>query len=175
MILAISFSVLAVAAQDAPKDYEADPKDVSSIDSIIKATYDAISGGEGVERNWDRFNSLFHPAARLIPTGKNPQTGVIAARSLTPQGYVDTSGAFLVKNGFTEKEIARHTDTFGNIAQVFSTYEGTYTQDGKPAKIRGINSFQLMNDGARWWVVTIFWQAEDADNPIPEKFLKKEN
>jgi hypothetical protein len=30
-----------------------------------------------------------------------------------------------------------------------------------------------MNDGKRWWVVTIFWQAEGSDNPIPAKYLPK--
>lgn len=40
--------------------------------------------------------------------------------------------------------------------------------------MRGINSFQLMNDGKRWWVVTIFWEAETPENPIPEKYLKTE-
>jgi len=29
-----------------------------------------------------------------------------------------------------------------------------------------------MNDGKRWWVVTIFWQGEDEKNPLPEKYLK---
>ncbi|MEZ5344868.1 MAG: hypothetical protein R2681_04850 [Pyrinomonadaceae bacterium] len=174
-LAAVLFSVLITAAQEKPKTYEADPKDVESIDSIIKATYDSISGGIGVKRNWDRFNSLFHPSARLIPTGKNQQTGVFAARAMSPQDYIDSSGAFLVNNGFTEKEIARHTDTFGNIVQAFSSYEGTFTQNGNPGKIRGINSFQLMNDGKRWWIVTIFWQAEGADNPLPEKYLKNEN
>ncbi len=30
-----------------------------------------------------------------------------------------------------------------------------------------------MNDGKRWWIVTIFWQAEDEKNPLPEKSLMK--
>jgi hypothetical protein len=29
-----------------------------------------------------------------------------------------------------------------------------------------------MNDGSRWWIVTIFWQGEDEKNPLPEKYLK---
>lgn len=39
---------------------------------------------------------------------------------------------------------------------------------------RGINSIQLMNDGKRWWIVTIFWQGEDEKNPLPEKYLKQD-
>ncbi len=156
------------------KVYKANPDDVKSIDSIIKATYDVISGGVGVKRDWDRFNSLFHPSARLIPTGKNRQTGVFGAFSMKPEGYVERSGNFLIANGFTEKEIARKTEVYGNIAHVFSSYEGTFTQNGAKQTIRGINSFQLVNDGKRWWVLTIFWQGESEDNPIPAKYLKSE-
>ena len=33
----------------------ADPADVASIDAIITAVYDVISGDAGVARDWDRF------------------------------------------------------------------------------------------------------------------------
>ncbi len=35
-----------------------------------------------------------------------------------------------------------------------------------------INSFQLLNDGKRWWVVTIYWQNETPENPLPKEYLK---
>ncbi len=163
---------LAQTAQIAQTVKEADPKDVSSIDSIMKAVYDVISGDAGKLRDWDRFRSLFHKDARLIPSGKNPQTGVIGARVLTPEDYVRTSGPFLEKNGFHERELARHVDQYGNIAQVFSTYHAFKTATDKEPFMRGINSFQLLNDGKRWWVVTIYWQAETPETPIPKEFLK---
>jgi hypothetical protein len=37
--------------------------------------------------------------------------------------------------------------------------------------MRGINSVQLFNDGRRWWIVSIYWQQENASVPIPEKYL----
>lgn len=164
------FSIVSVAAQTPAK--EADPKDVSSIDAIMKAVYDSISGDAGKARDWDRFRSLFHPDARLIPTGKNPQTGVISARVLTPETYIERAGPGLLQNGFHEIETARQVDLYGNIAQVFSTYETRRSiKDEKPF-MRGINSFQLLNDGKRWWVVTIYWQAETPENPIPKQYLK---
>ena len=161
-----------VARLEKPKIYKASPDDVKSVDAIIKATYDVISGDAGVKRNWNRFYSLFYSGARLIPSGKNQQTGVIAARVMEPKGYIESSASFLETNGFHEKEIARHTEMFGNIAHVFSVYEGKFKQNGETRTIRGINSFQLLNDGKRWWVMTIYWQAETPDNPIPEKYLK---
>jgi hypothetical protein len=140
----------------------------------MKAVYDVISGDAGKVRDWDRFRSLFHKDARLIPSGKNQQTGVIGARVLTPEDYIQRSGPMLEKNGFHEREIARHVDMYGNIAQVFSTYASFHKADDKDPFMRGINSFQLLNDGKRWWVITIYWQAETPDNPIPKQFLKSD-
>ena len=69
--------------------------------------------------------------------------------------------------------MSNKVEQFGNIAQVFSTYESRHNSgDAQPFQ-RGINSFQLVNDGKRWWIITILWQAETPDAPIPAEFLKK--
>lgn len=148
----------------------ADPADVGSLDAIIGALYDVISGPTGEARDWDRFHSLFVPEARLIPTGRAAD-GSIRYRTMTPAEYVEANGAGLTSVGFMETEIARTVETFGNITHAFSTYESKYTQAGQPVSARGINSIQLLNDGTRWWVVTIFWDSERPDNPIPAKYL----
>ena len=170
LIVAIFFISTHAMAQTTPK--EADPKDVESLDAIMKAVYDVISGDAGKARDWDRFRSLFQKDARLIPTGKNPQTGIIGSRVLTPEDYVKNAGPNLEKNGFHEREISRHVDQYGNIAQVFSTYASFHKLTDKDPFMRGINSFQLLNDGKRWWVVTIYWQHESPENLIPKEFLK---
>lgn len=151
---------------------EANPADVSSLDAIMKAVYDVISGDAGKPRDWDRFRTLFHKDARMIPTGKNPTTGVVRATSFSPEDYIKRTEAVFAKEGFHEREIARHTATFGNITHAFSTYEAFRSLSDKTPFLRGINSFQLLNDGKRWWVLTIYWQAETPDNPIPKKYLK---
>ncbi|HEY0082770.1 MAG TPA: hypothetical protein VGB61_08270 [Pyrinomonadaceae bacterium] len=163
----------ATPANQAATAPAANPADVNSLDAILAAVYDSISGAKGKARNWDRFRSLFVPGARLIPTFKR-QSGEFATRVLTPDEFIASSGKFMEEQGFFEQAIANHVETFGNIAQVFSVYEGRHdTADPKPF-VRGINSIQLMNDGKRWWVVTIFWQAEDAANPLPQKYLTVE-
>lgn len=155
----------------APTPPAARPADVASMDAILAALYDVISGPAGQKRDWDRFRSLFVPGARLIPTG-----GVAGqparATVLTPDEYVVRAGANLEANGFFEREIGRSVDTFGRITQVFSTYDSKRTlADAQPFQ-RGINSIQLLNDGTRWWVVSVYWDAERADNPIPARYLK---
>lgn len=157
---------------DKPSPPSASASDVASMDSIVAALYDVISGPAGKKRDWDRMRSLFIPGARLIPTGKR-QSGEVGSRVLTVEDYINGSSKSLEENGFFEKEIARRTETFGNIAHVFSTYDSRHTADDVKPFARGINSIQLMNDGKRWWIVTVFWQAEGTDNPLPEKYLNK--
>lgn len=158
--------------QSAPTP-QAKEDDVRSIDSILGATYDVISGSAGKKRDWDRFRSLFYPGARLIPTGKRPNETEVRSRVLTPDDYVERSAPFLEKEGFFERGVSNKIETFGNIAQVFSTYESRHNaSDAQPFQ-RGINSFQLVNDGKRWWIMTIMWEAETQENPIPQEYLRK--
>ena len=164
------------AAPQAPRVSEtmtpaANPADVGSINAIVHAAYDTISGPAGQQRDWNRFRSLFVPGARLIPVASN-SAGEFHAAVHSVDDYVARGEAYLQKNGFFEREVARRTERFAGIAQVFSTYESRHAAaDAKPFE-RGINSFQLMNDGRRWWIVTIFWQGETPESPIPQEFLQ---
>ena len=155
-----------------PSTPAANPADVGSIDAIVNAVYDVISGPAGKKRDWDRMRSLFIPGARLIPTGPRPGNAY-GSRVLTVEDYVTRGSALFEKEGFFEKEVARKSESFGQIAHIFSTYEARHSPADEKPFIRGINSIQLMNDGRRWWIVTIFWQAEDEKNPLPEKYLMK--
>jgi hypothetical protein len=146
------------------------PADVASIDAIVTALYDVISGPSGEERDWNRLRSLFIPSARMIPTALRPN-GESGVKVLNVENYIASAEPYLIQNGFFEREIARRVDRFGNVAQVFSTYDSRHKADDPEPFSRGINSIQLLYERGRWWVVTIFWDAERADNPIPEKYL----
>jgi len=170
----VLFVLMGIPAQEKaaqPAVPEARPADVSSIDSIVAAVYDVISGPAGQKRDWDRMRSLFLTGARLIPVGP-ASGGAYAARVLSVEDYIARSSAAMEKQGFFEREIARRMERFGQIVQIFSTYESRRAPGDPQPFARGINSFQLMNDGSRWWIVTIFWEAERPDNPIPAEFLK---
>ena len=148
---------------------QAKPADVESIDAIIEAVYDVISGPAGV-RDWDRMRSLFIPEARLIAVGTG-QDGAFSKQVMSLEDYVGRAGAYFERNGFVERELARRTERFEHIAHAFSTYESLHSADDPAPFSRGINSFQLMHDGERWWIVTIYWEAETPEKPIPDKYL----
>jgi hypothetical protein len=159
------------AAQTSPVIHPvpaARPADVESIDAIITALYDVISGPAGQPRDWNRMRSLFVPSGRLMPTAQR-QGGGTNLRVLEVNDYIALSGPSLERVGFTEQEIFRRTEQFGHIAHVFSTYEGRRQIDD--TVIRGINSIQLLYDGARWWILNVFWEAERPDNPLPPNYL----
>ena len=159
---------------------EANPSDVWSIDAIVTAAYDSISGPAGEKRNWDRERSLYYPGARLIPTAKpvtSDEWQVTSENKIAPQildieGFIARVEPFFKENGFYEKEIARRTEQFGQIAHVWSTYESRHNADDPEPFMRGINSIQLFHDGSRWWIVTIYWQQESLVDPIPAKYVK---
>ena len=168
----------AVAQNQARSTADADvptarPEDVESIDAILNAVYDVISGPAGEARDWDRMRSLFLPEARLIPSGRAPD-GSTRYLVWSLEEYISGAGGQLEANGFFEQEAFRVEERFGNIAHVFSTYESFRTVEEMEAGahfVRGINSFQLLFDGTRWWVVQVYWQAETPDQSIPERYL----
>jgi hypothetical protein len=163
----------------------ANPADIESIDAIIAAAYDSISGPAGKKRDWDHMRSLFISGARLIPTtvdaGKSDvdlaaervrPNGGLAPQILDVDAYIARVEPFFATTGFYEKEVARRTEQFGQIAHVWSTYESRHDPSDAEPFMRGINSIQLFNDGNRWWILSIYWQQESPQHAIPEKYFQ---
>ena len=185
-IPALSFSVFAQspaakspAPQQAPPPAASDlsantpaprPEDVKSIDSILAALYKVISGPAG-ERDWNRFRSLFLPQGRLTAATKGSD-GAVRVRPMSVEDYAKGADTYFAQHAFFESPIVNRVETFGNVSQVFSSYESRHAPEEAPFA-RGINSFQLLNDGKRWWIVSILWDQERDDNPLPKEFAAK--
>lgn len=180
MLAALSLSPLASAAAQhrtaqlaaAAPAPAADPGDVVSVDAIVRALYSVISGPMGKPRDWNRFRSLFLRGAKLIATAPRPD-GTSGLRVFDVEGYVQSVDPYFVKNGFFEREVARRMDRFGNVAHLFSTYESRHAPEDRQPFTRGINSIQLIRDEGRWWLVTVVWDSERPDNPLPTQYLPR--
>ncbi|MFO0835403.1 MAG: hypothetical protein U0638_10550 [Phycisphaerales bacterium] len=145
-------------------------EDVKSIDAIIAAFYKIPAGNPGEARDWGRYASLFTPDARMVPARSDDRGGAMAM--YVPIGkYIEMNQKYFEKGGFLDTEVHREIDTFGHIAQVWSTYESRHSADDKEPYIRGINSIQLLKDHDRWWIVNVFWDFETPGNDIPAKYL----
>ena len=169
---AIATPAPATPASATPAAEGARPADVASIEAIIAALYDVISGPARQDRDWTRFRSLFTSGARLIVGAPAPD-GRVPSRNMTVEEYVVSADPFLKRDGFWEREIASRVERYGNVAHVFSTYESRVNSADSPPFSRGINSIQLVTNGQRWWVVTIFWDYERPGNPIPPEYLPR--
>ena len=152
---------------------------VESIDSIIDAQYTTLWGEAGEARNWELYKFLFHPEARLIRYEEDWVDGVIKAKFMTVDDYINGIGNWLEtkrETGFYENEAARRENVFSNIAHVFSTYQSFNTKKEMEANTpysRGICSFQLLFHEDRWWIIDLYWTRETLENPIPDEFLGK--
>jgi hypothetical protein len=145
--------------------------DVESIDGIVKAIYDVISGPAGT-RDWDRERSLFLPGARLVPTRPLPEGGAVA-EVLDVEGYIASRTPMFAAQSVRETEIARQVFVFGNLAHVLSCYElrRSSPTDGELPVVRGVNSIQLFHDGKRWWIASVIWDNERPGVVISEQLL----
>jgi len=172
--LSLLVTVPAQAQQPAPAHVAvatvaARPEDVGTLDGILKAFYEVISGPAGQPRQWSRDRTLYIPNVRFVSLSRD-SAGAIHADVVDHQTYVNRTNDYFVRVGFFEREIHRTTHRFGDVVHVFSTYDMRQRADG-PAIGRGINSVELFWDGTRWWVAAVLWDDERPDNPNPAEYL----
>lgn len=146
-------------------------EDVASTESIIAAYYASTAGEPGQPRDWNRFRSLFLPRGHLA-VARPRGDGSTGAFVLTPDDYVQANQKYFEKGGFLDREVARRSESYGNMSHVWSTYESRRSKNDPAPYSRGIASFQLLKDGNRWWIVSVFWDSERPDSPIPEKYTQ---
>ena len=125
----------------------------ATLDAILDAMYEVISGPAGKPRDWARLRSLYAPGARLMPVvgGAKPHV-----RVLSVDEYIRRVEPIFAKENFWERETSRQAETFGRVAHVLSAYASFRSADGEPFE-RGTNSVQLFFDDTRWWITSVMW------------------
>ena len=146
------------------------PPDLATIDALIDALHATISGPKDQPRDWPRFRALFVPEARLVRVVASDDPGNAAIEVMDVDSFIRMVESELLINDFHEREAARRVEAFGRIAQVFSTYESRVAEAG-PTFQRGLNSFQLFRSADGWRFVSVLWDFERPDCPIPDRYL----
>jgi len=145
-------------------------EDVSTLDGIVKAYYEVVSGPADQARQWDRDATLYIPNVRFIIIREDP-AGKTTAQSMTHQEFVDSSDASLRGKAFYEHEIHRITHRAGNVVHLLSTSEHTSSSTG-PVEGRSVDSLELFWDGTRWWITNVsIWDVESSKHALPTEFL----
>ena len=144
---------------------------MDTVDHLVASLYDVISGPPG-QRDWPRFRSLFLPDGRLaaIRPEKPGSKGDVVY--VTPDMYAERDDPYFKAHGFFERSIANRVEVFGNLVQVWSTYESRNAKtDAKPFA-RGVNAFQIVHARGRYWIASILYDEERPGLTLPEKYLK---
>jgi len=160
----LALALVLGAPPAAAQSLAARPEDVATIDGVIKAFYDVISGPAGQPRQWQRDSTLYIPRVQFV--AMSVENGKPVPAVMDHGQFARAYNSAFVDRGFFERETKRVTKRFGNIAHVFSAYEYRATEQG-PVQGRGVNSIQLYWDGTRWWIASATWDDERPDNPIP--------
>lgn len=168
--VAVLLILAVVAAGEARAQYPA-PEDVATPEALVDAAYDAIKRAPGENYNWDRFRSLFIPGANLIPNTEQAGGEFLI---MSPEDFIQrveatTNAEDPNDRGFAEEAVFNLVEEYGDIAHVFSHYQKHLWNDDRILG-RGINTFQLVRNSDRWWIVGIVWDETTGAGPIPAKY-----
>lgn len=161
VILAAAVSIPAVASEPHADDW-ASPR------SIVQALHETVSAGPGEDRDWDRYRDLFLDGAKFsmaIRSARMP--GIMAA---TPEELIDQTEASYASTGFHEIPLVVEIAEFGAMAVVTNSFEVRLRRDDPEPLLRGLNHFQLLHDGERWWIVSNVSTVESTDWKLPKAF-----
>lgn len=169
-ITAILLVMLALQVNAKPfQPSQSIPLPLSTVNDVVNSLYSIISGPAG-ERDWAKLENLFYKDGYMGVS--QPTANGAIFRKFSVGEYAKTSGQLFKQFAFTERELGRSVHEFGNLAQVFTSYEFELASP-KPVKRRGINSIQLVKENGRWWILNVIWQEETPELPIPAKYLNK--
>jgi len=160
LLVLLLLSSLSLSAQ------KADSRAVTSIDGIVNEVLNIISGEQGKQRDWEQFRNLFLPTAQFAVL-YHKDNGSKLINTLTLEEFVRMAGQAYQNDGFLEYEISQHVDEYNGIAQVFQSY---YAKELEIEE-KGINSFQLVHDGKRWWIFNVLWTNDRNGVKVPDKYL----
>lgn len=166
--LAIACALAGTFAASLAAQPPANPADVATIEAIVRASYEVISGPAGTPRQWRRDSTLYAPGAQFV--GMGMRDGEPRASIMGTEEYRRATDAGFVARGFIEHEIGSRIERFGNVAVVRSVYVMRRSADG-PIDGRGVNYFTLYWDGSRWWIAGMVWDGERPANRIPEQWI----
>jgi hypothetical protein len=144
---------------------------------ITLSLYDVISGPAG-KRDWNRFRSLFVPDGRLgVVVPESSATKDAPARKgdavfLTPDMYPQRDDPYFKTHGFFERSIANRVEEFGNLVEVWSTYESRNAEHDSQPFSRGVNSIQIVHARGRFWIASALFDDERPGLTLPDKYLK---
>jgi hypothetical protein len=140
---------------------------------VTAALYRVVSAPTA-QREWESIRHHYHPDARLVRTGVDPN-GSPFALVMSFDDYVANVEKLLKDMRFSEVELTHEAIMFGNVARVTSVYEFTRETSAGAQRGRGVNFFTFIQQDGRWMIMSIVWDNERPGLSLPESLLTGEN
>ncbi len=137
---------------------DADPNDVNTIDNIMRAYYEVVSGPAGEKGDYERDKTLHHADAWIAIAGLDAEGKPTVTTMKLEDFYGDNAPR---EQNFFEWETDRQIRRSGNMVSVWSSYASSRERVGGEAFTRGVNTITLWWDGDRWWVMN--WMFDTSD------------
>ena len=128
--------------------------------------YRAVSA-PAAQRDWDAVRRYYHPEARLVRTGVDPN-GAAFVRVFSLDAYIENVRQLLPDDTrFSEVEVSQESVVFGNVARLTSVYEFTWQSPRENRRGRGVNFFTLVHENGQWRIMSIVWDNERPGLSLP--------
>lgn len=156
-----------------PLSATAGPEDWASPEAIVHALYEVISADAGETRDWNRYRALFFDDARFaVAMDSRIASGIIAMGN--EEMVAQTESAY-GSTGYHEQGLVTRVEQHGRMASVMSIFEVRLRRDDAQPLMRGLNHFQVLNDGERWWIISSVGVIESESSPLPAEFVAATN
>ncbi|HNW58167.1 MAG TPA: hypothetical protein PKI62_00655 [bacterium] len=169
-LLLVLLAAVPVLAEKGDKEKSRNA-DVVAPDAAVHAAYECISGAAGRERDWPRMRHLWLDGARIILSSQE-YAGKRRWENLDLETFIKRVSVYYRQEGIFEREIAATVHRFGNVAQVWSTFEVCKGAPDGPVIGRGINAWQLVETEGRWLIAQLIYDFESDRNPLPQRYLQ---
>lgn len=138
---------------------------LSTPEGVVECLYAAISFERGQNPNYSLVYTLFHPNAHITPPATDTGGSLKALSVAEFIEHFDGRIQDIIATGGREEQTSARTETFHRVAHVFSAYRFMLLGKDEPIA-RGINSFQLVYENGRWWILSLTWDRADIGEQI---------
>jgi len=142
-----------------------------SAERLVAGLYQAVTFDSGTMPAWENVKAMFHKNAVIVLRTSKDSMTVFSLEGFV-KDFVDFIDRFHAeKTGFTERVLRMKPLVFGDIAHVLVLYEASIPGSSRPPQ-KGVDSFQLIRQGGRWWIVSIVNELPLNKYPIPAELLE---
>ena len=138
------------------------PANDPAVRDFVTKMYQAIKFDRGESLDGNRLQQLMHPGARIA------WATAAGFELVDVDDFIERFVAGFEADGIwslREHSLDMQIHRFGEVAQVFDTYEAVFNEGEIVA--RGVNAYQLIKQNDTWKCAVLAWSEETPEQPLP--------